>query len=60
MPDVGWAMLKARTLNRWLGTNYDLEAVEQMDPLLFEVLGAVMQGMEPTPGKREGKTDGNA
>ena len=38
-------------INTWLGTQYNLEEVSEMDDLLFEVLGAVRRGMEPPKKK---------
>lgn len=47
MPDAAAVMLKTRTLNQWLGTSYSLEEVAGMDDLLFDVLGAVRQALNP-------------
>jgi len=38
-------------INTWLGTQYSLEEVAEMDDLLFEMLGAVRRGMEPPKKK---------
>jgi len=51
MPDAVAVMLKTRMINQWLGTQYTLEEVANMDDLLFDVLGAVRQAVNPPPKK---------
>ena len=46
-------ILHTRILNDYLGSSYSLEEVADMDPLLFEVLVAVKQGMNPKVVERE-------
>ncbi len=58
MTDVGWLMLQTRMLNDYLGSSYRIEDVEVMDPLLFVILQAQRQGLEPTPGQKEEVPDG--
>jgi len=45
-------MLRARGLNRWLGTHYTLDEVAEMDPLVFDVLAALNRGLFPPEPKR--------
>jgi hypothetical protein len=50
MPDAAGVMLRTRMLNEFLGTSYSMEQVEGMDPLTFEIVGAVRRAMFPDPG----------
>jgi hypothetical protein len=52
MPDAARVMLQTRMVNDWLGTNYTLEEVSEMDDLLFEIMGAIRQALNP-PKKDE-------
>jgi hypothetical protein len=45
-------MLNTRSLNTWLGTTYTLEEVAEMDPLIFVMLNAIRQGMDPPKERR--------
>ena len=54
LPDAASVMLRTRQLNQWTHANYTLDEVADMDWLTFRVLGAVAQGMNPTPVE-EGK-----
>ena len=47
LPSLAWTMLRAKNLNGWCGTTYSLEEVDEMDPLVFIVLDALRQGIEP-------------
>ena len=49
MPDVGVTMLRTRALNSLLGTHYTVEEVQEMDPLVFQVVAALKAGLTP-PG----------
>lgn len=40
-------MLRARLLNSWLGTNYGLDEVADMDELTFDILAALREALEP-------------
>ena len=48
-------MLQARFVNRWLGTNYTLEQVAEMDTLTFDILAALNRGLFPPEPKKKGK-----
>ena len=47
LPAVAVHMLNAKILNAYCGTNYSLEDVAEMPALLFEILQALQQGLEP-------------
>jgi len=47
MPDAARTMLKTRMINDWLGTRYTLDEVAEMDDLLFDILGALRQALNP-------------
>ena len=47
LPEAALTILHTRMLNDYTGASYSLEEVAGMDPLLFEVLVAVKQGMNP-------------
>ena len=47
MPDAAEIMLKTRMVNDWLGTSYSLEEVGEMDDLLFDIMGALRQALNP-------------
>ena len=49
-PDAAVVMYQTRAINNWLHTHYTLEEVAGMDPLLFDIMGAVAQGMNPKKG----------
>ena len=46
-PDAAVVMLKTRVLNDFLGTRYTLDEVSEMDPLIFDLLGAIRRGLFP-------------
>ena len=46
-PDAAVVMLRTRLLNDWAGTAYTFEEVAGMDPLVFDMLGALKQGLAP-------------
>lgn len=46
-------LLRTRWLNHWLHTHYTPEEVAGMNPLLFAVVAALEQGMEPRPATEE-------
>ena len=48
-PDAAGVMLRTRVLNEWLGTNYTLDEVSEMDWLVFDMMGAIKQALDPTP-----------
>lgn len=52
LPDAAITMLRARTINGYCHTHYSLEEVAEMPDLLFEVLGAVRQGLEPIKAEK--------
>lgn len=47
MPEVAVMMLRTRMLNDLLGSHYSVEEVQEMDPLVFEVMGALRVGLNP-------------
>ena len=47
MPDAATVMLKTRMINDWLGTRYSLDEVAEMDDLVFDILGALRQALNP-------------
>ena len=47
LPDAALVMLNTRALNAWLGTSYTLEQVAEMDPMVFEIMASLAQGMNP-------------
>jgi len=47
LPDAALVMLNTRAINSWLGTSYTLEQVAEMDPMTFEVMSVLAQGMSP-------------
>ena len=51
-------MLQTRSLNRWLGTNYTLDEVAEMDPLAFEILAALNRGLFPPEPRAKPKAKG--
>ena len=51
MPDVAIAMLRTRAINDLLGTRYSVEEVQEMDPLVFQVIAALKAGLHPSGGK---------
>ena len=53
MTELGYVMLNAKLLNNWTGCSYSLDEVAEMDSLVFVVLNAMSQGMEPRKGKGE-------
>lgn len=48
-------MLQTRLLNNWLGTSYTLDQVAEMEPLLFDILVALNQGLFPLEPKKKDK-----
>lgn len=47
LPDAALTMLNTRLVNSWLHTHYSLEEVAAMPDLVFDVLAALRQGMDP-------------
>jgi hypothetical protein len=52
MPDAARIMLQTRMVNDWLGTNYTLDEVAEMDELTFEIMGALRQALNPPKGTK--------
>lgn len=52
-PDAAIVMMKTRALNDFLGTGYTLDEVAEMNPLLFDLLGAIKRGLYPPKDKSE-------
>lgn len=50
-PEAAVVMLRAKVLNDYLGTSYTLAEVAEMDGLLFDILGALKQGLNPPESK---------
>ena len=44
-------MLRTRALNDWLGTSYTLDEVSEMDWLMFDMMGAIKQALDPPPAE---------
>jgi hypothetical protein len=53
-PDAAAVLLQTRLLNRWLHTNYTLEEVAAMDPMVFDIMNALHRGLfPPEPEKKK-------
>ena len=52
-PDAAIVMMKTRALNDFLGTAYTLDEVAEMNPLVFDLLGAIKRGLYPPKDKSE-------
>lgn len=52
-PDAAMTMMKARALNDFLGTAYTLDEVSEMDPMVFDLLGAIKRGLFPPKDRGE-------
>jgi len=51
MPDALALMLNTKLINSFMGTAYTVEEVADMDWLVFEMIAAYQQGMNPPPKK---------
>lgn len=47
LPDAAYILLATRTLNRFTGASYSIEDVAAMDPLIFDIVAALEQGLKP-------------
>ena len=48
LPDAAAILLHTRILNRFTGAGYTCEQVARLDPILFEVIDALEQGLNPS------------
>ncbi len=46
-PDAARIMLYTKRLNEWAHAAYTFEEVAEMNPLIFEMLGAIQRGLAP-------------
>lgn len=49
--------MNTRALNDWLGTNYTLDEVAEMNWLVFDILGAIKQAADPPKVEAEEPED---
>lgn len=52
-PDAAMTLMKTRALNDFLGTGYTLDEISEMDPMVFDLMGAIKRGLFPPKDKKE-------
>ena len=46
-PPAAVTLLQTRALNDFLGTAYTLDEVAEIEPMVFDLLGAIKRGLYP-------------